>query len=388
MGPSRSVTLAAPLVDAVEEEAVVQPPPMVSGHAPWDIPVLTPSEALACGMANKQRRQAESQIRQDQEKHRRALEGVLQLSRGSERDRDTPAADAAAGDVEQDIMSATARRASDAIGTFHATAAAAAAAAASTPLAASSLRIRQRRASATPGPGGGLRRSATAASQLPSAAASRLSLAAASSGVEHWNGVASLSALASVTMSGSGGRAAKLSRPMLASARDKNAASLPQDIDSSIARIVRSRAGKLGGGLRSTLSSTILPAIGPSPRVLGGGRCSGDPSLTVEVLSAVVHNAVLGDTEEAIKIIDEATSRGRRSRSLAGGRGGGGGGSGRGAGAGGADASKAMEGGGTRVDRPLAQVWVAFFSHPHRRTVCVHAHEYTPHRCANALACC
>lgn len=188
-------------------------------------------------------------------------------------------------------------------------------------------------------------------------------------------------------MSGSGGRAAKLSRPMLASARDKNAASLPQDIDSSIARIVRSRAGKLGGGLRSTLSSTILPAIGPSPRVLGGGRCSGDPSLTVEVLSAVVHNAVLGDTEEAIKIIDEATSRGRRSRSLAGGRGGGGGGSGRGAGAGAADASKAMEGGGTRVDRPLAQVWVAF-SHPHRRTVCVHAHEYTPHRCANALACC
>ena len=269
--------------------------------------------------------------------------------------------------VEQDITAATARRASDAIGTFHA-AAAAAAAAASTPLAASSLRIRQRRASATPGPGGGLRRSATAASQLPSAAASRLSLAAASSGVEHWNGVASLSALASVTMSGSGGRAAKLSRPMLASARDKNATSLPQDIDSSIARIVRSRAGKLGGGLRSTLSSTILPAIGPSPRVLGGGRCSGDPSLTVEVLSAVVHNAVLGDTEEAIKIIDEATSRGRRSRSLAGGRGGGGGGSGRGAGAG-ADASKAMEGGGTRVDRPLAQVWVAF-SQPHRRTVC------------------
>ena len=335
---------------------------MVSGHAPWDVPTLTASEALACSMAQKQKRSAEAQMRRDAESHQLVIQ---QLSRSGERGGAAAAAedegeqipDLSSDEDRQDegggahtdaLAAATRRRGSDAAGASHR---------AVTPLAASasalhSATLSQRRSAAQPRRASvtlvGLRRSATEATRLGGSPATP-SPSRAPPAVEPWNGTASLSVLGAINRRAE--RADALSRPMAASAVDLNAARLPHDIDASIARIARSRGGRLGRGPHS-LSSSILPAIGPAAR-LPGSIAPGNPAATVEVLSAVVHNAVGGDAEEAIKIIDEASEQGRRSRARASGgaraKGGPGGSASAEGGAGGKE-------GGARVDRPLAQV--------------------------------
>ena len=314
-------------------------------------------------MANKQKRAEEAQQRHDHERSQAALQQQLatrgagdrpphpHMSRDGDAGSGKEAEAAAGGDSE--VEAAAPRRGSDSgAGLLRGTGSGADA-----PLAASASaallplrRATQRRASATPGGVRPLQRSATAAGSLGAPPPP------ADAAAEPWHGRSALSVLGAISRSERSGAGAALSRPMLVGAREANASSMPHDLDASIARVARSHAGRLG---RSRAS--VLPAIGPAPRVLGASRLVGEPTdATVGALSAVVHNAVGGDAEEALKIIEGATMQGRgggrRPGSSA--RGGGVGKGGGGADAGGGPGSPGGEGGAgaLRVDRPLATV--------------------------------
>jgi len=311
---------------------------------------------VCCSMANKQKRAEAAQQRHDHERSHAALQQLATRGAGDRpphpqaRDGDAGSgkeAEAAAGG-DSEVEAAAPRRGSDSGAGLRVAAGADAPLAASASAALLPLRrATQRRASATPGVTRPLQRSATAAGSLGAPPPH------ADPAAEPWHGRSALSVLGAISRSERSGAGAALSRPMLVGAREVNASSMPHDLDASIARVARSHAGRLG---RSRAS--VLPAIGPAPRVLGANRLVGEPTdATVGALSAVVHNAVGGDAEEALKIIEGATMQGRGGGRRPGSSVRGSGGKAAEAG-GGPGSPGAAEGGAgaLRVDRPLATV--------------------------------